>query len=263
VITLTKHLSSLVPVTLVLLCLSVAVTGVLGDPANEIVAKPGLTPTIDGVISSGEWVTASNVTFNQTTVYVMQDGVNLYVAFNVFDDVYSIGDECHIFFDVEHDKSSSLQPDDINLLVKRNGVLMERQGTPGGIWILAITSGWTVEVNSTSTFWQVEYNITYSKINVTAGSTKILGVEFESFNYNIPPVGAEYMWPYSNDPDFDKKPILWGNMTPNTYNWIPEFSNPLILVIALTATIPILLYIKAHKKLYKQFSSIHARAFPY
>jgi len=243
-----------------LLCLSVAITGTLGN-STEIVANPGLTPTIDGVISPGEWVTASNVTFNQTTVYVMQDGVNLYVAFNVFDDEYSIGDSCYVFFDVGHNKSSSLQTDDIRLVVKRNGDQHEQRGTVGGIWILGITSGWTVEVNSTSTFWQVEYNITYSKINVTAGSTKILGVEFESFNYNIPPVGAEYMWPYSNDPDFDKKPILWGNMTPNTYNWIPEFSNPLILVIALTAATLILLYVKTRKKLHKQFSSIHARAF--
>ena len=238
-----------------LMCLSIAITGALGN-SNEIVASYGLTPTIDGVISPGEWVTASNVTFNQTTVYVMQDGVNLYVAFKVSDSVYSVGDECHILFDVENDKSSSLQTDDIRLLVKRNGVQLEQIGTAGGIWILGIISGWTVEVNSTSTFWQVEYNITYSKINVTAGSTKILGVEFESFNYDIPPVGAEYMWPYSNDPDFDTKPILWGNMTPDTYNWIPEFSNQLILVIALTATISILLYIKARKKLYKQFSSI-------
>lgn len=243
-----------------LLCLSVAITGTLGN-STEIVANPGLTPTIDGVISPGEWVTASNVTFNQTTVYVMQDGVNLYVAFKVSDSVYSAGDECHILFDVEYDKSSSLQTDDIRLIAKRHGVLLELKGTAGGIWILATISGWTAEVNSTSTFWQVEYNITYSKINVTAGSTKILGVEFESFDYDAGVIGIEYIWPYSNDPDFDKKPILWGNMTPNTYNWIPEFSNPLILVIALTAATLILLYVKTRKKLHKQFSSIHARAF--
>ena len=260
-ITLTKHLSSLVPVTLVLLCLSVAVTGVLGDPANEIVAKPGLTPTIDGVISSGEWVTASNVTFNQTTVYVMQDGFNLYVAFKVSDSIYSVGDECHVFFDVENNKSSSLQSDDIRLIVKRHGILLELKGS-GGIWMVATTSGWTAEVNSTSTFWQVEYNITYSKINVSAGSNKTLGVEFESFDYDVGIVGTQYMWPPSDDPNFDKNPSQWGDMTPNTYNWIPEFSNQLILVIALTAAIPILLYVKTRKKPCKQFSSIHARAFP-
>jgi len=241
--------------------LSVAVTGVFGDPANEIVAKPGPTPTIDGVISSGEWVTASNVTFNQTTVYVMQDGFNLYVAFMVSDSIYSIGDECHVFFDVEHDKSSSLQSDDIRLIVKRHGVLLELKGSGEYGWMVATTSGWTAEVNSTSTFWQVEYNITYSKINVSAGSNKTLGVEFESYNYDVGVLGTQYMWPPSDDPNFDKKPSQWGAMTPNTYNWIPEFSNQLILVIALTAATLILLYVKTRKKLHKQFSSINALAF--
>lgn len=235
-----------------LLCLSVAVTGVSGNLANEIIAKAAdTTPTIDGVISPGEWISASNVTFNQTTVYVMQDGTNLYVAFNVSDSTYSgLGDECHIFFDVKNDKSSSLQSDDRYLVVKRNNNLVELKENAGG-WQLTTTSGWTAAVNSLSTLWQVEYSITYAKINVTAGSAKIIGVEFESFDVNIPPMGARYMWPYSEDPNFDTKPNLWGNLI--SINWVPEFSNPLILFIAFTATISILLYVKVRKnqKLYK------------
>jgi hypothetical protein len=233
-----------------LLCLSVAITGALGNSATEIVANPGLTPTIDGIISSEEWVTASNVTFNQTTVYVMQDGSNLYVAFNVSDTTHVIGDTCVIYLDLENDKSTSLQSDDKRFDVRRDGILGEYRGS-AGTWEYVFTpSGWTAEVNSTSTFWQVEYNITYSKINVTAGSNKTLGVEFESYDWKTP-IGTRYMWLPSDDANFDKKPNQWGDMTPNTYNWIPEFSNPLIIVIALTAAISILLYVRAHKKLYK------------
>lgn len=259
---MSKHLSSLIPVALVFLCLSVAVTGVLGS-SNEIVANPGLTPTIDGVISLGEWNTADTVTFNQTKVYAMQDSFNLYIAFDVSDFIFSGGDSCHILFDVENDKSSSLQSDDKKLTVRRGDNMMEFKESAGAwFYISPPYSGWTAKVNSTSTFWQVEYNITYSKINVTAGTAKTLGVGFVSYDYDlpIPPIGTTYRWPISSDTNFDKKPNMWGNMTPNGYNWIPEFSNPLILVIAFTATILILLYAKAHKKIYKQFSSIHARA---
>lgn len=187
-ITLNRYLLALIPVALVLLCLSVAVTGVLGLSANEIVAKPGPTPTIDGVIGSGEWVTAGNVTFNQTTVYVMQDSTNLYVAFNVSDSTKDATDTLSIYFDVEHDLSTWLQADDIQLIVQRDGTLKEFRTTyvvDKYTWTVATISSWTAEVNSSSTLWQVEYNITYPKIDVTAGSNKILGVEFESFDLAI------------------------------------------------------------------------------
>jgi hypothetical protein len=253
VINLNKHLLSPIPVVLILLCLSVAVTGVLGNPANEIIANPaGITPTIDGTINPEEWVTASTVIFNYTTVYAMQDGVNLYLAFDISDNTYSIGDECHILLDVQNDKSSSVQSDDRMLIVKRNDIKMELAGS-AGIWLYVTPpySDWSAAVNSTNDFWQVEYSITYSKINVTAGSTKILGVAFESFDNNVGPMGTTYRWPISSDPNFNTKPNLWGTMTPNEFNWIPEFSNPWILTIIFIATIPTLLYVKARKKLYK------------
>ena len=253
-IALNRYLLTLIPATLVLLCLSVAVTGVLGLSANEIVAKPCPTPTIDGVIGSGEWVTASNVTFNQTTVYVMQNGLELYIAFNISDNTENSQDTCIIFFDVEHDRSSELQADDLELMVSRDGNLTEFKtswfGPPQNkyFWTATVVSGWTAEVNSSNNLWQVEYNFTYSKINVTAGSTNILGVEFLS--YDLASLKS-YMWPHTTDLLFNFKPNLWGNMTPNEFDWIPEFSNPWIQVIAFIATLPILFYVRAHKKIHK------------
>jgi len=249
-----RGLLSLISVGLMLLCLSVIVTGVSGNPANEIVAKPSLAPTIDGVIGSAEWTTASNVTFNQTTVYVMQNGLDLFVAFNISDNTENSQDTCTIFFDVEHDGSSELQADDLELVIERDGNLTELKTTYFGpphnkyFWTIATVSGWTAEVNSSSTLWQVEYNITYSKINVTAGSTKILGVEFQSYDVAS---STSYTWPHTDDPLFSFKPNIWGNMTPNDFNWIPEFSNPLIQIMAFIVTLPILFYVKAHKKIHK------------
>ena len=239
---------------LALLCLSVVVTGVLAQYLID--AKYGPTPTIDGLISLGEWDDAATVTFNKTTVYVMQDAVNLYVAFDVSDSIDSNGDSCAIYFDVEHQGGPSLQSDDIRLIVKRDGSLQEHKATYFAppvdeyMWTAATVSDWTAEVNSSSTLWQVEYNITYSKINVSAGEAKTLGVEFESFDFDVGPFGTRYIWPYSTDLDFDKKPNLWGDIY-SSVNWVPEFLNPWILVIALTVALPILLYLRARKRLYK------------
>ena len=247
-----RGLLSLIPVGLMLLCLSIIVTGVSGNPANDIVAKPGLAPTIDGVIGSAEWTAASNVTFNQNTVYVMQNGLDLFVAFNISDNTENNQDTCHIYFDLEHDGSSDLQADDLELVVERDGNLTELKTTylsppDKYVWTIATVSGWTAEVNSSSTLWQAEYNITYSKINVTAGSTKILGVGFQSYDVAS---STAYTWPL-DDPLFGFKPNIWGNMTPNDFNWIPEFSNPLIQIMAFIVTLPILFYVKAHNKIHK------------
>jgi hypothetical protein len=53
------------------LCFSLVVTTAEGyNPAYEIAAVVGSTPSIEGVIASGEWDGASNVSFNNTVVYV-------------------------------------------------------------------------------------------------------------------------------------------------------------------------------------------------
>lgn len=68
------------------LCFSLVVTTAEGyNPAYEIAAVVGSTPSIEGVIASGEWDDASNVSFNNTVVYVKQDERNLRMAFNVSD----------------------------------------------------------------------------------------------------------------------------------------------------------------------------------
>ena len=204
------------------------------NPAYEIAAVSGLTPSIDGVIASGEWDDASSVSFNNTVVYVKQDGKNLYAAFNVSDSTVENQDVVAIFIDVENNGGSSPQPDDILFSISRTGQLIERQGdNPPG----SPTGGWNASASSTSSTWQAEYNITYAKIEITAGQPKTLGIAFESWDYAA---GLPVFWPPMT-PAESNYPSNWGNLT-SEENWIPEFSSTiLLLTFLMLATIPLIL----------------------
>ena len=220
-----------------ILCLFLLVMMAEGfNPAYEIAAVAGSTPSIDGVIASGEWDDASSVSFNNTVVYVKQDGKNLYVAFNVSDSTVENQDVVAIFIDVDNNGGSSPQPDDILFGISRTGQLSERQGdNPPGF----PTGGWNALVSSTSSMWQAEYNITYAKIEITAGQPKTLGIAFESWDYAT---GLPVFWPPMT-PIESNYPSNWGNLT-SEENWIPEFpSSVALLGFLMLITIP-LVFIK-------------------
>jgi len=61
------------------------------NPSNGIVAVYGSTPTIGGAINIHEWSDAASVSINETEVLIKQDGVNLYIGFNVSDFTYING----------------------------------------------------------------------------------------------------------------------------------------------------------------------------
>jgi len=215
------------------------VTVVFAPSGDMVVVVGGLTPTIDGFIGAGEWDDASTVAVSVTegtncTVYAKQDGINLYFAFNIPDASYNSSDCCVIIFDVNHDGSTSLHIDDIWLRVSRNDAKGEYNVTAGG-WFPATVSGWTAKAGSTASAWQLEYNITYSKVDVTAGTNKTLGVMFLIVDKD-----AEmgwYIWPSTAS---ISEPATWGDMTSNGYNWIPEFSTwtaLLLLLIVFTVAI--------------------------
>ena len=202
---------------------------VQAHPYYEIIAVAGSTPTIDGVISPEEWDDADYETFNETTVFVKQDGVNFYIAFNVTDATYSEYDECGIDFDVDDDGSATLQTDDIGFTVMRNGTIYELNVTMGTWTPHFQVSGWTAKANSTEKVWQSEFNITYSKLNITAGTAKVIGVFFASLDEQVGPYG----WPPL--PANPYGPDTWGDITPNGHNWIPEFSNIIYVIFFLTS----------------------------
>jgi len=178
------------------------ITPVRAHSGDEVVAVYGTTPTVDGTISTGEWDDASTVTFSVTdgtcTVYVKQDGSNLYVAFDIPDTTSDPGDDSsYVFLDVEHNDGTAPQTDDRILKVTRSGALSESEGSGTGWDFLVTVDGWTAACSSTAAGFQIEYSITYSKIGVTAGEDKTLGVMLLVYDrYNG---GYPYQWPPGSD----------------------------------------------------------------
>ena len=229
------------------LCLSFMVIGVGGhDPDYEVVAVYGSIPSIDGSISVDEWDDAASVSFNNTKVFVKQDGINLYIGFNNSETQFHDDDGVNIFFDVDHDGSLTLQSDDVGLGVYRNGTLIEANVT-GGTPTITEVSGWTAVVNSTFDMWQVEFNITYSKISVVAGVEKTIGVVFVCLRGVE--AGSPYMfsWPPGISSGPGGNPSTWGDITSTGYNWIPEFSSFLILPLFMIASLlAVIVYRRNH-----------------
>lgn len=230
------------------LCLSFVVFGARGhNPAYEVVAVYGSPPTIDGSISIGEWSDADSVFFNNTQVFVKQDGTNLYIGFNNSFDEFHDEDVIAVQIDVDHDGSLTLQADDIALGVYRNGTIGEANVT-GGTWTTKEgMSGWTAAVSSRFDMWQVEFNITYSKINVTAGLEKTLGVIFVCYRGLEESSPEVFSWPPGYI-DLYQNPSTWGAITSTGYNWIPEFSSLLILPFFMTATLVAVIVYKRKKE---------------
>ena len=211
-------------------CLSVLVVTVEGyDPAYTIAAVAGLTPSIDGTLTAGEWDDASTVSFNDTIAYVKQDGENLYVAFNVSDNTESLSrDGVAVAVDVLNDGGTSTQSDDIIFYISRNGQLQEAQGTNSSG---PPTGGWNGSASSTGNYWQAEFNITYAKVQITPGEAKILGTAFMSFDFTL---GYPGFWsPMSPS---DSGPSHWGNLI-SEENWIPELSSLFVLSLFMILTV--------------------------
>ena len=217
------------------LFLSFLVIRVCGhDPSYEIVAVYGSTPTIDGFIDIIEWSDAASVSFNNTEVFVKQDGVGLYIGFNNSEAPYHEEDSVFVLIDVDNDGSITLQSDDIAFVVLRNGTLYEGNVT-GGEWTFTNVSGWTGDFHSTPTMWQVEFNITYSKIEVVAGIEKTIGAVF---GCNFRWVQSyPFCWPPKYYPIIYDEPSEWGGITSAGYDWIPEFPLFLILPLFMIATL--------------------------
>ena len=203
-----------------MLCMSFMVVGVRGhNPAYEVVALYGSTPAIDGSISVSEWSDAASVSFNNTEVFVKQDGINLYIGFNNSDDQFHDDDIIVVAIDVDHDGSLTPQADDVGLGVYRNGTVGEANVT-GGTWGFREVSGWTAEVNSALDVWQVEFNITYSKVNVVAGVEKTMGVVFVRYRGLNASSPEMLSWPPGMEPsDPMGNPSTWGAITSAGYNW--------------------------------------------
>lgn len=206
-------------------------SNVQAHSGDEVVAVYGTAPTIDGTISTGEWDDASTVTFTVAeggtcTVYVKQDGNNLYVAFDIPDTTTSPADASLLHFDVDHNDQTIPQSDDFRFYVQRCGWQGEYHGDGSGWQYDVSSSGWSASIVSTvGVRFQVEYSVSYSKIGVTAGQEKTLGVGFVSHDHDyVWPAGYDG-WPSGCD---TSNPSTWANLTsPDPFFWIPGIPSTL------------------------------------
>jgi hypothetical protein len=208
---------------------------------EQLTAAYGSSPSVDGFISPGEWDDASTVSFNHTVVYIKQNGENLYAAFNVSDNTANLSrDGVAIAIDVLNDGGASPQDDDIILYIIRNGTLLEARDaiSPSS----SLVEGWNGSASSTSDYWQAEFNITYAKVQITPGESKVLGLALLSFDFTMIYPG---FWPPMNPSD--SGPSNWGNLI-SEENWIPELSSFCILPLFIIATLLAALVCKKKKQ---------------
>jgi hypothetical protein len=221
-------------VTILLLCFSISILPATAQSLT-IIAKSGSTPTIDGLIVDSEWNDASSVSFNGTQVFLKQDSKNLYIAFKA--PIYPLS-VMSVYIDVNNDRGLLLQSDDIAIGVANSNTLAEGH-VVNNAWTPAGISGWTGISQTASNIVQAEFNVTYAKLNIVAGSNKTFGINFAyQTSSNLPTLGTVFTW--SNPGNLaqpENNPSAWGIMNSNGYNWIPEFSSLLALSLLMMATL--------------------------
>lgn len=228
---------------IVLLCNSVR-----AHSGDEIVARYqdrwGVVPDINGIIDPMEWWDANTVTYQagygdietayMVTVYFKENGINLYIAFDIPDSTWMWSqdelvveepDFSWVLLDPEHDGGTVPQTDDLALLVDRWGSFqMEGHGNPSASegwenynWVTP--NGWTAaSFNNQGSGFQTEYCIPYTKIGITAGAAKTIGVAFINQDSNFeftwssawPPTESEWVGEF--DLETYGKPDIWGNL---------------------------------------------------
>ena len=232
-----------VMVVVLFLCFSAIVAPVLAQTGNVVIAKYGSTPTIDGLVGDAEWSDASLVSFNETQVFIKQDGKNLYVGFKAPIYPFSV---MNVLIDVNNDNGQLPQIDDMALGVQSANTLGEAH-VVNNQWDRISISGWTGQSQTASNTIQSEFSIPYAKLNIVAGNEKTLGINFAYQTSSNPPIpGTVFWWLNSAGLEHpENNPSAWGIINSNGYAWIPEFSSVLVLAISM---ITILLISIAYKK---------------
>ncbi|MGA1848025.1 MAG: hypothetical protein ACMUHB_01670 [Thermoplasmatota archaeon] len=179
--------------------------GGVSEPSRSttIDVKIGTAPTIDGVISSVEWSDAQTISVAQSstgpwTIYYKHTMTDLYVAYS-----YSNGFMAEVYLDLNNDGGTAPQTDDYRL--HSSMANYEKAGTGTG-WPSSQTSpsGWTAA--STGLVTVKEFNISYSKLGITAGEAKTVGVMF----YIMTNGADNTAWPSGSQ---QNDPSTWGKMS--------------------------------------------------
>jgi hypothetical protein len=143
----------------------------------------GSTPTIDGILSSGEWTDALHLVDQSkgSHMYVKHDGVNVYFA---FDSVPSIPGDIEQCFDTENDDATTPQPDD-----RHYGFCTEwvyEENGDGSYWVSVPIGGWTQICTWITPYslWRGEVCYTFAELGITSGLPDTLGMMLQAgFNW--------------------------------------------------------------------------------
>ncbi len=192
-------------ITVIMLAPIGSLPGVVSEPSRSttIDVKIGTAPTIDGIISPGEWSDAQTISVAQSstgpwTIYYKHTMTNFYVAYS-----YSNGFMAEVYLDLNNDGGTAPQTDDYRL--HSSAANYEKTGTGTG-WPTSQTSpsGWTAA--STGLVTTKEFNISYSKLGITAGVAKTVGVLF----YIMTSGADNTVWPSGGS---QNDPSTWGKMS--------------------------------------------------
>ena len=159
-----------------ILVVSVCFAGPPDAPPPGMNVHYGWKPVVDGVISNGEYSPDDMITFSSyggnVQVYVLHDGENLYVAFNI--PSTATNNAAQIFLDTLFDRATAPQTDDYRLTVRNDGNKFEHRGN-GTTWgSLTPPDGWTVAHSDTGLGWQVEFKISFTKLGIVSGTPSTL-----------------------------------------------------------------------------------------
>jgi len=178
----------------------------------------GSTPTLDGIISAGEYTDANYLTLGTSggtcTVYFKHHGTTLYVAFDVPN--LDANSAVQIFVDTDHDQATLPQPDDYRFTIARRSPpneYGENQGTGSGWTPWGPPVGWTGAHQNLAGSWNAEFAIPYAKLGLVAGVPKTMGISFE----NAWTSSGDHPWPAGQS---WINPSTWGDVF-SSDNWAP------------------------------------------
>ncbi|MCG2825184.1 MAG: PKD domain-containing protein, partial [Thermoplasmatales archaeon] len=198
--------------------------GIRNPEAVNVTA--GTTPTIDGVLDTGEWADAVSVSLTGAgdafaTAYLKHDGMKLYIGFDMQDSSVEDSDYVQVILDPAHDENpDNPQTDDMKMTKYRDDSASENTGTGDG-WspTNSSTTWWVGKSASTTTAWSAEYAIDYSELGIVAETAKIMGIMLSakdaSAYYHTWPTDADHYKPstwedaFSSDNWYKAPPTGW------------------------------------------------------
>lgn len=188
---------------------------------DTINVPQGISPVIDGTISSGEWDDAYMINYQAglpgniitVTCYLKHNGTDtFYIAQNMPNTLS--GDRNLVWLDTQNNGGTSPQTDDymLNKYHMDGSPTIEEKGT-GSSWNMVAQNGWIVELTGydwNSDVGQIEFAVAFSKLGITTGVQKTIGFGI-AFGERTIPYNPSKIWSWPLNSDL-LNPDSWGDL---------------------------------------------------